>query len=192
MRRAVSGAQGSRENTAARVTFAINLAVIPAPYWNYLRDTWEGPRPLPAIPTQGFHFWWNRARVTPGFPTHLLDDERWWLVTDEPSARRAADDVVSRLQTNVVPELQRLLARENLTETIRAGDLVFYKRPVAPDSLFDSRLAFLLADEGPSPELDELLARYAASTNDAQRPHALATIEWLKARADKREGNRPT
>lgn len=90
--------------------------------------------------------------------------------------------MVSQLRGDAVPLLGRLLDREAMVAAVRSGDLGFIAAQSSP-VFFDRALAVLLADEGPSAELDALLAQFNAEQDENLKRFNESFVPWLTARA---------
>src|SRR5215467_9715065 len=76
--------------------------------------------------------------------------------------------MAAQLAAHGWPALTRLLDRRALLDSVRAGNLGFMAG--GRGKFFAIAEAVLIADDGPSARLEELLGRAAASANPAQRP----------------------
>jgi hypothetical protein len=142
---AIVNLQKSRWNTANEVGFTVNLAVVPAPWFEWMKKQYR--LTATAKPREYHGLWRDRLRPADG----LSRDGQFWVVRDEPSAAACAEDVTTQLETAGIPRLLHLLDRKALTEAIKAGDFGYIKMsPLIP-------LAVMLSDEGSSPELEETL-----------------------------------
>ncbi|MBL7493456.1 DUF4304 domain-containing protein [Frankia sp. AgB1.9] len=176
---AVVNVQSSKFSNADRLDCLINLAVVPAPWWE-----WEH-KDLSAAPTstpkEYDGLWRDRLSPTGAEPGY----EAWWTITDEQSSAVVAVDMVDRLQSRGVPTLRRLLDRSEFIASVRRADLgpltgLVHRR------FLDRALAILLADDGPSTELDEVLTRLALDPGEVGGIAAPDLIAWAKARASGR------
>ena len=95
--------------------------------------------------------------------------------------RRTADMVV-QLADHGWPTLTRLLNRQALLDSIRVGDLGFMKAPHV-ELFFVQAEAVLIAGDGASARLDELLDRAAASASPAKQAYTARFAAWIRARA---------
>lgn len=93
---AVVNLQSSMGSSRSEVLFVANLAVIPVPWWE-----WQGFGSLPIRSAKEYHGLW-RERLHP-------ESDNWW--------------VVQLLDNRGISTLRRLLNRDALVETIRAGNL---------------------------------------------------------------------
>lgn len=103
-------------------------------------------------------------------------------VRTDRDARLAAADMVVQLADHGWPTLTRLLNRQALLDSIRAGDLGFMKAPHV-ELFFVQADAVLIAEDGASTRLDELLDRAAASASPAKRANTARFAAWVRARA---------
>jgi len=146
--------QRSQGNSADHIQFYLNLAVVPRAYWEFT------PRRT-KLPMANHGLLWRRLNPPPPHPTR-----EWQLPSSECAAA-----VIERLD-GVVPELVRLLDRQELAAFIRAGTKDWWLKG-KPERVE----AFAIVDDGPSPRLRELL--------DAldRQPHLADTSAWLRQRA---------
>jgi hypothetical protein len=137
------------------VWFTINLAVVSNPWWEWVTAYYEDhyverERRRSTLPDAAAGYWRTRLNA----PAHLsVGYPNWWTVHDGESAHACGRDVTARLTGTGIPEVLRHLPRDAQLTAARTGR-------------FDgtgnwgerAALAVLLADDGPSPELDRLLA----------------------------------
>ncbi|MBV9486166.1 MAG: DUF4304 domain-containing protein [Frankiaceae bacterium] len=150
---AVINVQLSQWNTAQSARFYVNLAVAPRPWreWNAARLS----RPADKSVSEQDGLWRARLQPSPG-----LDTGGAWTVIDERSAEAAARDVVIRLEAQgQLREVVRLLNREAILATVDAGDLGEIKRTSDWSIHFEIAMVVLLADEGPSPQLNQVMSQ---------------------------------
>jgi Domain of unknown function (DUF4304) len=171
---AVVNVQSSSWNTAERVRCVINLAVAPAPWLDWMRE-WLGSLPKSVSESLGLY----RDRLYPaGTPAGA---DVWWQISSDSDARLAAADMVVQLAEHGWPTLTRLLNRQALVDSIRAGDLGHMKGE--HEVFFAQAEAVLIAEDGPSARLDELLDRATANAIPAQQENAAKFAAWVRARA---------
>jgi hypothetical protein len=140
-------AQGSKWNSADEVTFFVNLAVVPLPWWRYMVDLY-GHSGKP----KEYHGVWRDRLERPG-PEPVGRDE--WRFTDAASAHAVGTQVADLLTTTGVPLLRRYMNRSAALEYLRTRD---------PSRLTGGEpLAVVLSDAGPSAELDSVLETLVAS-----------------------------
>jgi hypothetical protein len=180
--RAVVNVQSSQFSSKSEVRCIVNIAVVPEPWWAW--QSVQHGRALPKSVKESHGLW--RERLQPSTGGDPRGSEGWWSVRDEATARAAAADMVSQLRADAVPRLRRLLDREAIQAAVRAGDLGFITARSSP-VFFDRALAVLLADQGPSEELDALLARLAEERDEDLRAFNETFVPWLRARAASRE-----
>lgn len=144
---AIVNLQKSRWNTADEVGFTVNLAIVPAPWFEWMQKQYR--LSATAKPREYHGLWRDRLRPADG----LSRDGQFWVVRDERSAATCAEDVTTQLETAGIPRLLHLLNRKALTEAIKAGDFGYIKMSALIP------LAVLFSDEGPGPELEETLRR---------------------------------
>lgn len=176
---AVLNVQSSQFSSVDDLRCVINMSIVPVPWWDWQRErmSYAGS----AAPKERDGLW--RERLHPaGAPT---DFDVWWQMVDEQSSAEAALEMVSQLEHEGLPTLRQLLDRVALMASIRRADLGFLKgRPNRYS--FDRALAMLLADDGPSPELDELLVRLNTDPGDGRGEATRALTDLVRARADSR------
>lgn len=170
--------QSSRWSTAESLSCVINLAVAPAPWLEWMRESlgW-----MPKAVTVSRGLWRDRlhpADTPPGAG-------RWWQISNGSDARATAADMVAQLADHGWPALVRLLNRQALLDSIRSGDLGHLKAEHF-ELFFAQAEALLIAEDGPSARLDELLDRAATSTTPAQQAKAAKFGTWVRARAARR------
>jgi hypothetical protein len=170
--RAIVNVQSSQFNTRDAVRFIVNLAIVPEPWWAWQVGSLGAANTK--TPRESHGLWRDRLHPSPAVSDG--GSEPWWLVRDVPSAQRCGRDVVHQLTRAGVPTLRALLDRDRLTAAVRAGDLGLLKGP-RPDAL-----AVLLTDQGPSPELDRLLALLESEPNDRRRAHYDRLVAWIGER----------
>jgi hypothetical protein len=148
------------------VSFTVNLAVIPEPWWRYLQSWF--PDDPPKKPKEYHGMWRDRLHPGPGVATDPVKWDGWWQVNDGATAAAAADDVAASLRTHGIPELTRLSnRREIIAEAKGPGHNGI-------------GLVVLLADEGPSAELDALLEKMAADPEPDMRRIYERPISWCR------------
>lgn len=172
---AVVNVQSSRWSTAESVRCVINLAVAPAPWLDWLRESLGS---LPKSVTESLGLWRDRLHPA-GTPA---GDDRWWQISSDSDAHAAAADMIVQLADHGWPVLTRLLNRQALLDSIRSGDLGFRKAEHLV-MLFARAEAALIAEDGPSARLDELLHHATTNANPAQQANAAKFAAWARARA---------
>jgi hypothetical protein len=173
---AVVNVQSSSWSTASSLRCVINLAVAPAPWLDWMRER-LGSLPKSITESLGLY----RDRLHPGGTPAGVDG--WWQVSSEPEARVAAADMVVQLAEHGWPTLTRLLNRQALLDSIRSGDLGHMK---GEHEVFFARAeAVLIADDGPSTRLEELLDRATTKALPAQQANAAKFAAWVRARAER-------
>ncbi|MFF8478606.1 DUF4304 domain-containing protein [Streptomyces sp. NPDC015414] len=172
---AVVNVQSSSASTARSVLCVINLAVAPAPWLDWMRAA-LGSLPKSINESLGLY----RARLHPdGTP---VGRDGWWEISSERDARAAAADMVVQLADHGLPTLTRLLDRQALLGSIRAGDLGHLKSGHF-DMFFARAEALLVAEDGPSAWLEELLDRATTNAIPAQKANAEKFAAWVRSRA---------
>jgi len=171
---AVVNVQSSSWSTAESLRCVINLAVAPAPWLDWVREQ-RGSLPKSINESLGLY----RDRLHPaGTPAGA---DGWWQVSSDSDARAAAADMVTQLADHGWPALTRLLNRHALLDSIRSGDLGHMK---GEHEVFCARAeAVLIADDGPSARLEELLDRATTKAIPAQQANAVKFAAWVRARA---------
>ena len=153
----------------------IGLAVAPAPWLAWMAE-WLGAPPQAVHESIGLY----RARLNPsGTPAGT---DGGWEVQDGPDVAVAADDIVRQLTGHALPLLIGLLDRDAFLATIRARDLGMI-RPEQFPGLFSFAEAVLLADDGPSTELDRLLEVALAEAPEGSKQGAASFAAWIRVRA---------
>jgi len=144
---AIVQAQGSKWNSADEVTFFVNLAVVPQPWWRYTVDLYAHT----GEPKE-YHGAWRDRLERPG-PEPVGRDE--WRFTDAASAQAVGAQVADLLTTTGVPLLRRYLDRSTVLDYLRTRDTSRLSG--------GEPLAVVLSDAGPSAELDTVLEILVAS-----------------------------
>jgi hypothetical protein len=157
--------QSSAFNSADEVRFFVNLAAIPAPAWDCKQDLGGRRAAGPGTPDGVYQ---ERLRPSPGI------DGGWWTVTSAETAQSAIQDLAQRLDEVALPLLDSLLDRAEMTTRLRERRVGF---PAGFEMYADRWLAVLLSDDGPSDELDRVLARLASTDRDPRY------AEWSRRRA---------
>lgn len=172
---AVVNVQSSAYSTSQSLRCVINLAVAPAPWLAWQRQS-RGS--LPKSITESLGLYRDRLHPT-GTPPEV---DGWWEISDHREASAAATDMREQLATHGWPTLKRLMDREALLDQIRCGDLGHMK--AEHFGVFFARAeALLLAENGPSARLDELLDYATATATPAQRDNDARFAEWVRTRA---------
>ena len=165
--------QSSSWNTAQCVRCVINLAVAPAPWLDWMHES-LGSLPKSVRESLGLY----RDRLHPADTPAGVDG--WWQIRSQSDARTAAADMVAQLGEHGWPMLTRLLDRQALIESICSGNLGHTK---GEHEVFFARAeAVLIAEDGPSARLDELLERATANAIPAQQANAATFAAWVRAR----------
>ncbi|WP_446213433.1 DUF4304 domain-containing protein [Micromonospora sp. IBSANI012] len=173
---AVVNVQSSAYSTSESLRCIINLAVAPAPWLAWQQQSLGS---LPKAFNESLGLYRHRLHPT-GTPPGT---DGWWEVSGErgdPSA--AATDMTEQLAIHGWPTLKRLMDREALLDQIRSGDLGRMK--AKNFGVFFARAeALMLAENGPSPRLEELLSYATANVIPAQHDNAVRFAEWVRTRA---------
>lgn len=168
------GFQGSRYSTHAEVHFTINWDFVTAGELEYQRERVEaalGPSAKKRDIGSGGGI--IGGRLGPR-PARTDSSGSWWAVSDEQDAQRAADDVL--------PQVASLVAQCDVYVHDRAALLEQIPVRVRPAL---AKVAFVLAERGPSSELDVCLEEYLADLIPRVRPHAEWTADWIRSFADR-------
>ncbi|MGW1067600.1 DUF4304 domain-containing protein [Streptomyces aureus] len=172
---AVVNVESSSSSTSRSVHCVISVAVAPAPWLDWMRES-LGSLPKSINESLGLY----RARLHPnGTPAGR---DWWWEISSERDARAAAADMVVQLADHGWPTLTRLLDRQALLDSIRAGDLGHMKSGHF-DVFFARAEALLIAEDGPSTRLDELLDHATTNAMPAQKANAEKFAAWVRSRA---------
>jgi hypothetical protein len=92
--------------------------------------------------------------------------------------------MVVQLTDHGWPARTRLLNRQALLDLIRSGDLGYMKAEHF-EVFFARAEALLIAGDGPSARLDELLDRATANAIPAQQENAAKLASWVRSRASR-------
>ncbi|ONI81962.1 hypothetical protein ALI22I_37925 [Saccharothrix sp. ALI-22-I] len=145
---AIVNLQRSRLAGRDGVWFTINLAVVARPWWEWINEYY---RQRPALPSAASGYWRTRLDAPDDLSAGYRD---WWAVHDTDSAHACGRDAAEQLARIGIPQVLSRLPRGAQLASARAGRFQGVPR------LWDQRvpLAILLADDGPNPELDRLVA----------------------------------
>jgi hypothetical protein len=172
---AVVNVQSSSFGTSAEASCAVNLALAPRPWIEWLSHLNGHPPPMTVGEQHGLY----RDRLRPPG----VRSDYWWRVDSEATARTAAEEMVELLQSTGLPTLTRLLDREHLLTAVRTCELgdfngdrwaTFCKRAEA----------LLIAEDGPSQQLTDLLDYVLAHTEPRLAANAERLAEWVRAQAE--------
>ena len=172
---AVVNVQSSSWSSSQSLRCVINLAVAPSPWLEWERES-LGSMPKAITESLGLY----RDRLHPADTPPGTDG--WWEVSNDRDALAAASDMVDQLAAHGWPTLTRLLNRQGLLDAIRAGDLGHMKAENF-SGFFARAEAVLIAEDGPSPRLDDLLDQATSQTMPAQQTNAAKFARWVQARA---------
>lgn len=150
--------------------FFVNLSVVPVPQLDWLRRDHRGPARKP-VPGEGL--WQGRVDApeevaTPGWAPST---DLWRFSPVDPRCGAVLAEV---LHEQAVPLLLRL--------TDRAEFLAMIRDPAKPLGPGLGHPIVLMADEGPSPELDAEIAYYEA-LDPVEWPVGPEIVAWARARA---------
>jgi len=169
---AVTNVQSSMFSSSEDLRCVINLAVAPAPWLAWKRETLGG---LPKNIDESLGLY--RARLNPlGTPP---DADGWWRIRDSREATAAAEDMVQQLTAVGWPTIKRLMDRGALLEQVRSGDLGLIERSWS-EGYFVRAEAVLIASDGPSPRLGGLLADLSQSAAEHEELHVRRFIAWVR------------
>jgi hypothetical protein len=162
--------QRSRWNTTDRVEFLINLAVASKVVWNWqlTREPWRGPTARPsALYVNDCPLW---LRI--GAPSSEGRGEgAWWTITTGMRLAPLAASVTEALRDQAIPLLRNHLTDAALCRWLEAHDPQLGWPPETWRLLY---LSVLLAAQGPSPRLDQVLAQLQDRAVHDPRPPWLA------------------
>lgn len=161
---AIVNLQRSRQAGRDGIWFTINLAVVCRPWQEWINEYYQ-QRAAP--PGEASGYWRTRLNA----PADLSAGyQRWWAVHDATSARASGHDAAQQLTQAAIPDLLAHLPRSAQLAAARAGRFQGVPR------IWDQRvpLAILLADDGPSTELDQLTAAFAVEGGYHQ------LVAWLR------------
>ncbi|HCT75294.1 MAG TPA: hypothetical protein DGT23_01600 [Micromonosporaceae bacterium] len=170
---AIVQAQSSTASLASEVRFAINLAVVPVPWWQWQQERFGSKTP------REYDGLWH-ARLTPHLSSGKRGGDRWWQLSDAASADACGREVIALLAEVGLPWLGRLLHRPTLIDLARQHD------PAISEPIKEVALPVLLSDEGPSPELDDALQQLQTVVDANPRLDRAAfdgLAQWIRDRA---------
>ncbi|MGC5021267.1 DUF4304 domain-containing protein [Micromonospora sp. DT47] len=172
---AVVNVQSSAYSTSESLRCVINLAVAPAPWLAWQQQSLGS---LPKAITESLGLYRHRLHPT-GTPPGT---DGWWEVGGDRDASAAATDMTEQLAIHGWPTLKRLMDREALLDQIRCGDLGYMKARNF-GAFFARAEALMLAENGSSPRLEELMSFGTANVIPAQHDNAVRFAEWVRNRA---------
>lgn len=170
---AVINVQSSPYSSSGRLKCAVNLAVAPAPWLDWMRHSLGAAAPKAVSESLGLF----RQRLVPAAVTSGSD--WWWEITSIRSAEDFAAEMVEALEAVALPLIDRWLDRGERMELLQQGDLGFMQRDPLGPYLARAR-AVLLASEGPSPELDALV-EIGNSNKHWPETSARAFTSWIRS-----------
>lgn len=164
---AVINVQKSRWNAGDEVDFYVNLAIVPAVWWEHLALELNT-----RAKTSGESHGLLRRRLDPALDRVTMPNG--WQVRDTDSANTCGAALSQQLEHIAIPELHDLLDRDRLVAFIAAGPTGWWvvHKPLA--------IAYVIADQGPSQQLTEALDAVESSQPD---PRTTKRLEWLRLRA---------
>jgi hypothetical protein len=169
--------QSSQWDTAGSIECVVNVGAAPAPWLDFRAEA-HGVVTRNFGPADGLY----RSRLG----THRdEDDYSWWSITTEAEARGAAREIAGRLADEGFQLISELLDRSRMIERLREGRMGFSGDPNP------YWLAIVLADSGPSGELDRTLQQASFNLD----PEDFAELRsWCSGRstAAAQEGSRST
>jgi Domain of unknown function (DUF4304) len=166
---AVVNMQKSRWDIGDEVTFYVNLAIVPASWWQFIREEWGKTT---AAPRESHGLLRRRLDVPADHPTL---GRTGWQVRDAASADVCGHALRDQLHHVAIPELAALLNREYLLDFIHAGAAGWWV--AQPPNL---AMAYVIADQGTSPKLTTILDTFDPTPRS---PRAAANAAWLRRRA---------
>ncbi len=164
--------------TAQSVQCAINLAVVPEPWLEFMSE-WLGRPPARVNESLGLY----RERLEPTGSAGGVDGA--WSVGAPGEAEAVAADMAGRLREHGLPLLDRLLDREQFLASLRAGDLGMLKAEHFT-GVFAFAEAVLISDEGPGERLEELLRISWEQAEPDRKASAERYGDWIRRRAKTR------
>jgi hypothetical protein len=168
--------QRSRTDPGAADEFFVNLAVVPVPYWDWLRHIRPGDALTDNLQAEEADGLWRDRLVAP--PQFAAGIEPWqaerWLLDSVENLPACGAALATALREQAVPQLTQLLDRREFLALSRDP-----ARPLGP-GVGPAEL-ILLVDEGPSPELEAEIARCEA-LDSADYPVAGDLARWARAR----------
>lgn len=161
----VVNVQASPWNADDRFSFAVNLAVVPALWWEW--ETHDHPK-APALPSEVWGLY--RARLT----EHMRGDH-WWKVTAPEDADREVREVIDLLDRRGLPTVMPLLAHAAIVAAVQAQDegTLHVGMPYA--------LAVLRVGDASAEEIDELLGKLHEHAERVQSAVFTARLDRLEA-----------
>lgn len=175
-------AQKSDSPPDGGVSFYINIAVVPKPYFEVAAFIFERRfgRKYQEVPSTEGGLVSDRLASDPAvaYPSSGRFTDKRWYFRDEESAKLCAEHLVGKLTTYAIPVLTQLLDRKRLRAYVAEAD-----RGVPFRALTGARVDIaLLIDEGFSPELDAALERVRSGRDSA-------AAEWAEARLKQAQGS---
>ena len=173
---AIVNVQSSAWGTSEELRCVINISLVPQPWiaWtSHLLD-----QEVPKTPGEASGLYRDRIHPT-GSPANT---DTWWTVRNEVDAEAVARDMVVRLRTDALPILANLLERPKLLESLRNKDLGMVGG-AGWDLYFMRAEAVLRAEEGMSPQLEEILDYIDRHSEEKLRASAERLISWVRSRA---------
>jgi hypothetical protein len=158
--------QRDRYNTADRVRFTINLAVASKVVWDWqlTREPWRGPTARPsAMYANDCPLWLRIGALLPE------GEETWWTVTSGMRLEPVAASVTEALRGRAIP-----LLRDRLTDGALCRWLDDPQLGWPTDTWRLLYLSVLLAAQGPSSRLDQVLEQLQVRAAHDPRPPWLA------------------
>ncbi|WP_420485490.1 DUF4304 domain-containing protein [Intrasporangium calvum] len=166
--------QMSAWNSAETARVYVNLAVVPAPWWDWTRLDLGIPDGKAPLEQHGLY----RDRLEPLETERARPDS--WTCSDEESAQEAVKDLVGRLTEHGLPLLDRLLDRDRMVEAVRRSDLGHLKSFPAVRHL---ALVVMLSEVGGA-EFDHACDELGRGGDvPAFQERARRAIAWARERA---------
>jgi hypothetical protein len=162
--------QSSQWDTAESIECVVNVGAAPQPWLDFRSET-HGVATRNFGPADGLFRSRLGSRPEEG-------DDSWWSVESEAEARSVAREIADRMTAEGFRLIDELLDRDQMTKRIQDGRMGLF-------SDFNPYwLAVVLADDGPSRELDEALQRASADFDPEDLKELVA---WCRTRSAKAE-----
>lgn len=166
---AIVNLQRSRWDHGDAVTFYVNLAVLPALWWQCLKHDGRAVRPRDPVEAHGL----LRRRLDAPAQEPLRGN---WSIRGVDPGNDCGRMLQEELQRIAVPELRALLDRDHLAAFVCGGAQGWWV--TQPQGL---ALAFIVAGAGRSPRVERMLDEYDGTSpvpRDAERS------AWLRRRLE--------
>jgi hypothetical protein len=147
--------QSSQWNTGGSIDCVVNVGAAPAPWLDFQTEA-HGLATRNFGPADGLF----QSRLG---PRDAGTDDSWWRIETEAEARSVAQEIAERMTSEGFPLIDELLDRTQMLERVRAGEMGF---AADPNPYW---LAVVLADNGPSRELDQALQQATHNLDPEER-----------------------